>query len=160
MGSFIDEVAFIPPKFGVQFGLFLFVWPQLIFTISDQQIVIQFHRAWINRSTFLGKTLILCCNILNTKLVFFARLEKYRPNRFEDIVGNEEVIERFEHFSVHGNIPNFILAGPPGVGKTTVGVESSSFQYILFTLIYLLYRLYCAWLNSSWVTTLKMLLLS
>ena len=39
---------------------------------------------------------------------------------FEDIVGNEEVIQRFIHFSQNGNIPNFILAGPPGVGKTTV----------------------------------------
>lgn len=46
-------------------------------------------------------------------------LEKYRPVLFEDIVGNEEAVSRLALFSVKGNVPNLILAGPPGVGKTT-----------------------------------------
>lgn len=46
-------------------------------------------------------------------------IEKYRPQNFEDIVGNEETIARLGVFSKSGNVPNVILAGPPGVGKTT-----------------------------------------
>ena len=46
-------------------------------------------------------------------------LEKYRPTTFAEIVGNEEAVDRLAVFSVKGNVPNVILAGPPGVGKTT-----------------------------------------
>lgn len=47
-------------------------------------------------------------------------IEKYRPRKLDEIVGNRDVIDRFKMFSQNGNIPNFILNGPPGVGKTTV----------------------------------------
>ncbi|ODN00789.1 Replication factor C subunit 2 [Orchesella cincta] len=46
-------------------------------------------------------------------------IEKYRPHLFEEIVGNEETIVRLSVFAKTGNMPNLILAGPPGVGKTT-----------------------------------------
>jgi replication factor C subunit 2/4 len=45
--------------------------------------------------------------------------EKYRPNRLNDIVGNDEIIRRLMVISKEGNIPNIILSGPSGLGKTT-----------------------------------------
>nr|ACO15133.1 Replication factor C subunit 2 [Caligus clemensi] len=46
-------------------------------------------------------------------------IEKYRPKTFDDIVGNSETVSRLKVFSEDGNPPNIIIAGPPGVGKTT-----------------------------------------
>lgn len=46
-------------------------------------------------------------------------IEKYRPQVFSDIVGNEDTVTRLSVFAQHGNCPNIIIAGPPGVGKTT-----------------------------------------
>lgn len=46
-------------------------------------------------------------------------VEKYRPTRVADIVGNEEAVTRLQVIARDGNMPNLILAGPPGIGKTT-----------------------------------------
>ena len=46
-------------------------------------------------------------------------LEKYRPVLMKDIVGNEETISRLKVIGKHGNMPNLIISGPPGCGKTT-----------------------------------------
>ena len=46
-------------------------------------------------------------------------IEKYRPTQLCDIVGNSETIKRFAVFAEQGNLPNIIIAGPPGTGKTT-----------------------------------------
>lgn len=46
-------------------------------------------------------------------------IEKYRPIVFSDIVGNDDTVSRLAVFAKSGNAPNIIIAGPPGVGKTT-----------------------------------------
>ncbi|CAH0548802.1 unnamed protein product [Brassicogethes aeneus] len=46
-------------------------------------------------------------------------IEKYRPQKFDEIVGNVDTLSRLAIFSKQGNVPNIIIAGPPGVGKTT-----------------------------------------
>jgi len=46
-------------------------------------------------------------------------VEKYRPIELSDIVGNEDTISRLKIISQEGNVPNFIISGPPGTGKTT-----------------------------------------
>mmetsp|Transcript_4614 Transcript_4614/g.6802 ORF Transcript_4614/g.6802 Transcript_4614/m.6802 type:complete len:324 (-) Transcript_4614:781-1752(-) len=46
-------------------------------------------------------------------------VEKYRPKKLQDVVGNEPAIERLRAIAQQGNMPNMILSGPPGTGKTT-----------------------------------------
>ena len=46
-------------------------------------------------------------------------IEKYRPDKLSDIVGNKRIISNLASIAQSGNLPNLILAGPPGTGKTT-----------------------------------------
>ncbi|EGG14607.1 replication factor C subunit [Cavenderia fasciculata] len=46
-------------------------------------------------------------------------VEKYRPSQIKDIVGNEETVSRLQSIAIDGNLPNIIISGPPGTGKTT-----------------------------------------
>ncbi len=46
-------------------------------------------------------------------------VEKYRPKYLNEVVGNEEAIDRLRVIARQGNLPNIIISGPPGTGKTT-----------------------------------------
>lgn len=46
-------------------------------------------------------------------------IERYRPRTLDDVVGNEETVSRLRAIAETGNLPNLILSGPPGSGKTT-----------------------------------------
>tara|TARA_B100000287_G_C20631190_1_gene779891 strand:- start:105 stop:1040 length:936 start_codon:yes stop_codon:yes gene_type:complete len=50
----------------------------------------------------------------------FLWVEKYRPNAIRDCILPESLKETFSEFVKDKHIPNLILSGGPGVGKTTV----------------------------------------
>lgn len=45
--------------------------------------------------------------------------ERYRPKNLDNILGNTAAISRLKVIAIKGNIPNLILTGPSGTGKTT-----------------------------------------
>lgn len=46
--------------------------------------------------------------------------EKYRPKKLDDIILPEDIRQTIENFIQDGAVPNFLLVGPQGVGKTTL----------------------------------------
>ena len=48
--------------------------------------------------------------------------EKYRPVKFPEVVGQEEVIKRVEALTKSLNIPHLLFAGPAGTGKSTLAL--------------------------------------
>ncbi len=48
--------------------------------------------------------------------------EKYRPSKFEDILGQEEIVKRVKNLTISLNIPHLLLAGPAGTGKSSLAI--------------------------------------
>jgi replication factor C small subunit len=48
--------------------------------------------------------------------------EKYRPEKFEDILGQDEIVKRVKNLTKSLNIPHLLLAGPAGTGKSSLAI--------------------------------------
>ncbi len=49
-------------------------------------------------------------------------IEKYRPAKLADIVGQDEIVERLSSYVKSGNLPHLLFTGSAGIGKTTAAV--------------------------------------
>lgn len=64
----------------------------------------------------------------------FLWVEKYRPKTISDTILTTELKETFQQFVDQKNIPNLLLSGPAGIGKTTVAramLEELGCDYII-----------------------------
>ncbi|MDH7506587.1 MAG: replication factor C small subunit [Candidatus Thermoplasmatota archaeon] len=46
-------------------------------------------------------------------------IEKYRPKVLDEVVGQDEIVERLKAYVKTKNVPHLLFAGPAGTGKTT-----------------------------------------
>ncbi len=48
--------------------------------------------------------------------------EKYRPQKFEEVMGQKEILAKLKAFVASQNMPHLLFSGPAGVGKTTLSL--------------------------------------
>ncbi|KAG7368568.1 replication factor C small subunit [Nitzschia inconspicua] len=56
-------------------------------------------------------------------------VEKYRPNRLEDLVAQDDIVNSITNLIDNDNLPHLLLYGPPGTGKTSTIVAAAKRMY-------------------------------
>jgi replication factor C small subunit len=51
--------------------------------------------------------------------------EKYRPQNFDDVIGQDKIVDRVEAFVEKENMPHLLFAGPAGTGKTSLSLVAA-----------------------------------
>jgi len=72
--------------------------------------------------------------MIDSKVNEVLWVEKYRPQKIDDTILPEKMKETFRKFVTDGNVPNLLLTGGPGVGKTTIAkamLEELGCDYIV-----------------------------
>lgn len=55
--------------------------------------------------------------------------EKYRPDTLDEVVGQEEIVDRLKSFVEEDSVPHIMFAGPAGTGKTTSAIALAKDLY-------------------------------
>ncbi len=55
--------------------------------------------------------------------------EKYRPQKFSEIIGQKEIVSRVQSLVEKGSMPHLLFAGPAGIGKTTLSLVIAKTMY-------------------------------
>ncbi len=63
----------------------------------------------------------MSAEVQEVKILEKPWVEKYRPQRLDDIVGQAHIVKRLKHYAKTGSMPHLLFAGPPGVGKCLTG---------------------------------------
>jgi len=53
---------------------------------------------------------------------FIPWVEKYRPKKLDEVIGQKEIVEKLKEYSKSMNMPHMLFAGPAGTGKTTCAI--------------------------------------
>ena len=48
--------------------------------------------------------------------------EKYRPQKFDQVMGQKNIVDKLRAFVSSNNMPHLLFSGPAGVGKTTLSL--------------------------------------
>jgi replication factor C small subunit len=56
-------------------------------------------------------------------------VEKYRPERLKEVVGQKEAVLRLQSYVKKHNVPNMMFSGPAGIGKTSAAVALAKELY-------------------------------